>query len=127
MSLLDKFNFAVDTKDSTKIDGVSHLKDMAKAVIPIMGIFLFYPSVGIKPVSQVLIVLGIQLLIVFLIFFFMEMYQEYKMKKKGKPNRHPWNPFKWSKNRHQDWGFPTVGCFVIEFLGFGAWYYFIFL
>ena len=86
-----------DTKDPSKLDGTNHLKQMLIAgVIAALLLPLQYQVWGGAIVAA--IYLGI------------EVYQEYNMRDRRKA--YPFNPFKWSQNRHQDWVFAVVGYYL---------------
>lgn len=86
-----------DPNDRSKIDGVSHIPW----------------GVGFAFISFILGYFWIGFITTFTIAFGSEVYQEYHLKKWRKA--YPWNPFKWSQNRHQDVCF-FVGAYLAIYL-----------
>ena len=96
---------ARDTKDPSKIDGVDH--GVIGIVVGVITYLIVTQYLGYK--SPLLILIG-AIFGVFIVFFIQEVIQEYGMRKKRRA--YPFNPFKWSQNRHQDWVFPVIGCAI---------------
>lgn len=109
MSIFDKL--ARDSKDKTKLDGVSHIKPHMKVhlganLVALIAIFSYVEvySLNFYYFIECINTVNYSVLgIMFFVWVYIEWDQERAMVKDGRhaPNNH-WKPWKWSLNRYQD-------------------------
>ena len=95
---------AKDSDGSGRIDGMSHVP-FGLALGALLSVFAGGSAGAVYTVG---------LTICFIAFFLPEVYQEYSMRSQRKA--YPFNPFKWSQNRHQDYALPTLAYSMVFWL-----------